>query len=177
MRRAKVTSFSANIGAQRSGKVVKLFTGNMSKKGYGRETRAGGQCLCEIYHHLAVKAHKSICWDAAYSLGMSKTCKESFIVCSQRAAFSTELSTASVDRFGTLRYTPYPAEEMTCCSVSPRVGNVKNNDPSLIEPVAVGVVLRSSQMIQFMRLEGGPARGIEPIRCESSVCFRALAGT
>jgi putative SOS response-associated peptidase YedK len=32
---------------------------------------------------------------------------------------------------------PYPAEEMTCWPVSTRVGNVKNNDPSLIEPVAL----------------------------------------
>ena len=31
---------------------------------------------------------------------------------------------------------PYPAEEMTCWPVSPRVGNVKNNDPSLIGPIA-----------------------------------------
>jgi putative SOS response-associated peptidase YedK len=31
---------------------------------------------------------------------------------------------------------PYPAEEMAAWPVSPRVGNVKNNDPSLIEPVA-----------------------------------------
>ena len=31
----------------------------------------------------------------------------------------------------------YPAEEMTCWPVSPRVGNVKNNDPALIEPVAI----------------------------------------
>jgi putative SOS response-associated peptidase YedK len=30
---------------------------------------------------------------------------------------------------------PYPSEEMTCWPVSPRVGNVKNNDPSLIEPI------------------------------------------
>jgi putative tryptophan/tyrosine transport system substrate-binding protein len=30
---------------------------------------------------------------------------------------------------------PYSAEEMTCWPVSPRVGNVKNNDPSSIEPV------------------------------------------
>jgi putative SOS response-associated peptidase YedK len=33
--------------------------------------------------------------------------------------------------------TPYPSEEMTCWPVSPRVGNVKNNDPSLIEPIAL----------------------------------------
>jgi putative SOS response-associated peptidase YedK len=32
---------------------------------------------------------------------------------------------------------PYPAEELTCWPVSARVGNVKNNDPGLIEPIAV----------------------------------------
>jgi putative SOS response-associated peptidase YedK len=31
---------------------------------------------------------------------------------------------------------PFPAEAMTCWPVSPRVGNVKNYDPSLIEPIA-----------------------------------------
>jgi putative SOS response-associated peptidase YedK len=31
---------------------------------------------------------------------------------------------------------PYPSEEMTCSPVSPRGGNVKNNDPSLIEPTS-----------------------------------------
>jgi putative SOS response-associated peptidase YedK len=31
---------------------------------------------------------------------------------------------------------PYPAEGMTCWPVDKRVGNVKNNDPSLIEPIA-----------------------------------------
>ena len=30
----------------------------------------------------------------------------------------------------------FPSEEMTCWPVSARVGNVKNNDPSLIEPIA-----------------------------------------
>jgi putative SOS response-associated peptidase YedK len=33
---------------------------------------------------------------------------------------------------------PYTADEMTCWPVSPRVGNVKNNDASLIEPIAIG---------------------------------------
>jgi putative SOS response-associated peptidase YedK len=33
---------------------------------------------------------------------------------------------------------PYPSEEMVCWLVSSRVGNVKNNDPSLIEPIAAG---------------------------------------
>jgi hypothetical protein len=31
---------------------------------------------------------------------------------------------------------PYPAEEMTCRPESARVGNVRNNDPNLIEPIA-----------------------------------------
>jgi putative SOS response-associated peptidase YedK len=31
---------------------------------------------------------------------------------------------------------PYPSEELTCRPMSARVGNVKNNDPSLIEPIA-----------------------------------------
>jgi len=29
-----------------------------------------------------------------------------------------------------------PSDEMICWPVSGRVGNVKNNDPSLIEPIA-----------------------------------------
>jgi putative SOS response-associated peptidase YedK len=32
---------------------------------------------------------------------------------------------------------PYPSAEMTCWAGQPAVGNVKNNNPSLIEPVAV----------------------------------------
>jgi putative SOS response-associated peptidase YedK len=32
---------------------------------------------------------------------------------------------------------PFPAEEMVAWPVNPRVGNVKNNDPSLIEPVVL----------------------------------------
>ena len=31
---------------------------------------------------------------------------------------------------------PYPSDGMVCWPVSTRVGNVRNNDPSLIEPVA-----------------------------------------
>jgi putative SOS response-associated peptidase YedK len=31
---------------------------------------------------------------------------------------------------------PYPSDEMSCWPLSTRVGNVKNNDPSLIEPIA-----------------------------------------
>jgi putative SOS response-associated peptidase YedK len=32
---------------------------------------------------------------------------------------------------------PYPSEEMVRWPVSPRVGNVRNNDPSLIERIAL----------------------------------------
>ena len=32
---------------------------------------------------------------------------------------------------------PYPSDDMICWPVSPRVGNVKNNDPSLIEPIVL----------------------------------------
>ena len=32
--------------------------------------------------------------------------------------------------------TSFPAEEMTCWPVSGRVGNVRNNDASLVEPIA-----------------------------------------
>jgi hypothetical protein len=31
---------------------------------------------------------------------------------------------------------PYPSHEMICWPVTPRVGNAKKNDPSLIEPIA-----------------------------------------
>ena len=32
---------------------------------------------------------------------------------------------------------PYPFDDMICWPVSARVGNVKNNDPSLIEPITL----------------------------------------
>ena len=32
---------------------------------------------------------------------------------------------------------PYPSEDMISWPVSQRVGNVKNNDPSLIEPIVL----------------------------------------
>ena len=32
---------------------------------------------------------------------------------------------------------PYPSEAMTCWPVSVRVGSVKNNDPSLVQPIAL----------------------------------------
>jgi hypothetical protein len=41
-------------------------------------------------------------------------------------------------RFRADRLVPYPSGGMICWPVSQRVGSVKNNDPSLIEPVAAG---------------------------------------
>ena len=32
---------------------------------------------------------------------------------------------------------PLPSDEMTCWPVSARVGNVKNNDPNLVEPISI----------------------------------------
>jgi len=32
---------------------------------------------------------------------------------------------------------PYPPEKMTCWPVNARVGNLKNSDPSLIDPIAI----------------------------------------
>jgi putative SOS response-associated peptidase YedK len=32
---------------------------------------------------------------------------------------------------------PYPSDGMICWPVSARVGNVKNNDPSLVEPIVL----------------------------------------
>jgi putative SOS response-associated peptidase YedK len=32
---------------------------------------------------------------------------------------------------------PYPADQITAWPVSTRVGNVKNNDPGLVEPVVL----------------------------------------
>jgi putative SOS response-associated peptidase YedK len=38
-----------------------------------------------------------------------------------------------------LMLAPYPADRMTCWPVDKRVGNVKNNDPSLMEPFKLAV--------------------------------------
>jgi putative SOS response-associated peptidase YedK len=35
--------------------------------------------------------------------------------------------------------TPYPADGMAMWPVDKRVGNVRNNDPALIEPVALAL--------------------------------------
>jgi putative SOS response-associated peptidase YedK len=45
-------------------------------------------------------------------------------------------TTVGADTLKALVTRPYPAEWMTMWPVSARVGNVKNNDPSLIEPAA-----------------------------------------
>jgi len=53
------------------------------------------------------------------------------------SAWPTWLGEESVDRPETLKslLTPYPAAEMAMWPVDRRVGNVRNNDPSLIEPI------------------------------------------
>jgi hypothetical protein len=37
---------------------------------------------------------------------------------------------------------PYPSDGMICWPVSPRVGSVKNNDPSLVEPIVLSECAR-----------------------------------
>jgi hypothetical protein len=54
---------------------------------------------------------------------------------------------------------PYPSEEMTCWPVNTRVGNVKNNDPSLIEPISAQMTLpRSLAMVLILLALGGCAQ-------------------
>ena len=55
------------------------------------------------------------------------------------AAWPIWLGEEGVDSDLTLKglLAPYPADRMAIWPVSPRVGNVKNNDPSLIEPIAL----------------------------------------
>jgi hypothetical protein len=54
---------------------------------------------------------------------------------------------------------------MVASPVSPRVGNVKNNDASLIEPARIGHTLN----LELMAAEAvTPARRIAPILAESS---------
>ena len=40
-----------------------------------------------------------------------------------------------------------PSDEMVCWPVSPRVGNVKNNDPGLVEPITLPYALALVQLI------------------------------
>jgi putative SOS response-associated peptidase YedK len=54
------------------------------------------------------------------------------------SAWPTWLGEENVDRPETLKMllAPYPADDMVMWPVDKRVGNVRNNDPALIEPVA-----------------------------------------
>jgi hypothetical protein len=54
-------------------------------------------------------------------------------------AISLQQAIALVDRPEMLKrlLAPYPAENMAMWPVDKRVGNVRNNDPALIEPVAL----------------------------------------
>ena len=44
---------------------------------------------------------------------------------------------ADADELRWMILRPYPAELMRCYPVDARVGNVRNNDPSLFDPVAI----------------------------------------
>ena len=64
---------------------------------------------------------------------------------------------------------PYPSDEMICWPVSPRVGNVKNNDPSLIEPGFIVSARRCGlrrSVIGFCRHPGSGA--LKPCRKRKS---------
>jgi len=52
--------------------------------------------------------------------------------------WQTWLGEETVDSATTLKrlLAPYPADDMVMWPVDKRVGNVRNNDPALIEPVA-----------------------------------------
>ena len=54
---------------------------------------------------------------------------------------------------------PYPSEAMTCWPVSPRVGSVKNNDPSLISRSPVWV-MTTDAMSSTMTETSGNATGM-----------------
>ena len=51
-------------------------------------------------------------------------------------AWPTWLGEQSADVPQKALLAPYPSEDMISWPVSARVGNVKNNDPSLTEPIA-----------------------------------------
>jgi hypothetical protein len=53
----------------------------------------------------------------------------------------------------------YPSNDMICWPVSPRVGNVRNNDPSLIEPIVFrSPLVPSLDSRRLSELEGGLRR-------------------
>jgi putative SOS response-associated peptidase YedK len=56
--------------------------------------------------------------------------------CMERETWATWLGEEPADpRQLKALLAPYPSEGMTCWPVSPRVGNVKNNNASLVEPI------------------------------------------
>jgi putative SOS response-associated peptidase YedK len=73
---------------------------------------------------------------------------------------------------------PYPSDAMTCWPVSTRVGNVKNNDPSLVEPIAAagigisGSVEDPSRCVRADRRIGGsgPDRAGGPLPRGAAWC-------
>jgi putative SOS response-associated peptidase YedK len=57
------------------------------------------------------------------------------------AVWPAWLGEGRVDRPETLKplLAPYPADDMVMWPVDKRVGNVRNNDPALIEPAALAL--------------------------------------
>ena len=47
---------------------------------------------------------------------------------------------------------PFPSDEMTCWPVSTRVGNVKNNDATLIDPIAAEYLGAGSGSAEWLQL-------------------------
>ena len=77
------------------------------------------------------------------SLGFPGIPCSSFVLGKNASGIS---SCPALGRVGLVRY---PSAGMTCWPVSVRVGNVKNNDPSLIEPIAVNTP-------DYIILDGSP---------------------
>ena len=64
----------------------------------------------------------------------------------------------------------YPTEEMISWPVIPRVGNVRNNDPSLIEPITLQQgVARSAALDRPARARRGAETGPWPQICPRSI--------
>jgi putative SOS response-associated peptidase YedK len=67
---------------------------------------------------------------------------------------------------------PYPADRMTCWPVDKRVGNVRNNDPSLIEPIELtavrrGITLTTSSAVRQRRASSGFSPPLRAARARS----------
>jgi hypothetical protein len=120
----------------------KLVTRGLANEGW---TSIKPQLSTRFAHHLlmtvAVIALTPVAF--AQSSGANGTDPQSFFVLDKPDAGDPETpvwplwlgeAPAGVPQLKAL-LAPYPSDEMICWPVRARVGNVKNNDPSLIEPV------------------------------------------